>query len=71
MLKSLNLPLFGMMYSIASTVIIGVLMIVALVVGYDDISHIIIVAVVGALLAFPVGFIATKKLGSIGSNNAQ
>lgn len=71
MLKSLNLPLFGMMYSISSTVIIGVFMIVALVVGYDDIPDIILVAVVGALIALPVGFIATKKLGSMGDSSVK
>ncbi|WP_230659537.1 hypothetical protein [Psychrobacter sp. I-STPA10] len=70
-MKSLNFPLFSMMYSIASTVIIGVLMIVALVIGYDDIPDIIMVAVVGAVIALPVGFVATKKVGSIGNNKSE
>ena len=70
-MKSLNFPLFSMMYSIASTVIIGVFMIAALVIGYDDIPDIIIVCVVGAVVALPVSFLATKKVGSIGNKKSE
>ena len=70
-MKSLNFPLFSMMYSIASTVIIGVLMIVALVIGYDDIPDIIVVCIVGAVAALPVGYIAMKKVGSIGNKKSD
>ena len=40
-------------------------MITALVVGFDDIPHIISTAVVGALVAIPIAITVTKKLSRI------
>ncbi|WP_131667180.1 hypothetical protein [Psychrobacter pygoscelis] len=61
----MNWPLLSMIYSMTATVLIGVIMIAALVIGFDEIPHIITVAVGGALLAIPVAWFFTKKIGSI------
>lgn len=61
----MNLPLLSMMYSMTATVLIGIIMIAALVSGFNEIPHIITVAIVGALLAIPLAIYFTKKIGSI------
>jgi hypothetical protein len=61
----MNWPLFSMMYSIAATVLTGVVIVVALVTGFNEIPHIITVAVASALLSIPLGIYFTKKIGSI------
>ncbi|WP_019672638.1 hypothetical protein [Psychrobacter lutiphocae] len=61
----MNWQLLSMIWGMAATVLIGVLMIAALVIGFDDIPHIIATAVVGALVAIPISFVLTKKIGKI------
>lgn len=61
----MNLPLLSMLYSMAATVIIGIMMIVALVIGYDEIPHIIAIAVAGLIVSVPAALYFTKKIGSI------
>lgn len=61
----MNWALLSMVYSMAATVIVGVLMIAALVIGYDEIPHIIGVAIVGLVVSVPISFVFTKKIGSI------
>ena len=61
----MNWQLLSMVWGMAATVLIGVLMITALVIGFDDIPHIIGVAIVGALIAIPVALMVSKKLNSI------
>ena len=61
----MNWQLLSMVWGMAATVLIGVLMITALVIGFDDIPHIIGVAIVGALIAIPVALVVSKKLSSI------
>lgn len=64
----MNWPLFSVIYSIAATVIVGVLMIAALVTGFNQILHIQIAVAIGILLAIPAGLFFTKKVGSITGN---
>lgn len=64
----MNLPLLSMLYSMTSTVVVGVLMIVALVIGYDEIPHIWAVVIIGAVLSVPIAFVLTKKINKIGRN---
>ena len=52
----------------SSTVIIGILMIAALVTGYNQIPHIQMAVAIGVLLSIPVGLLLTKKIGSITGN---
>lgn len=61
----MNWQLLSMVWSMAATVLIGVLMIAALVIGFDDIPHIIGVAIAGALIAIPVSLVVEKKISSI------
>lgn len=71
----MNFPLFSMIFSMASTVIVGLMMIVLLVVsdGYNEISQMIWVAVVGLVVSIPIAVVLTKKIGSLGSkkDNSQ
>ncbi len=64
----MNWALFSVMYSIAATVIVGVLMIAALVTGFNEILHIQIAIGVGVLISIPAGLYFTKKVGSITGN---
>ncbi|WP_201585084.1 hypothetical protein [Psychrobacter jeotgali] len=61
----MNWPLFSMIYSMAATVIVGLLIITALVTGFNEIPHIQIAVVVGLLVSIPAGLFFTKKVGSI------
>ncbi|MBO1529603.1 hypothetical protein J3492_00045 [Psychrobacter sp. F1192] len=61
----MNWPLFSMVYSMAATVIVGVLIIAALVTGFNEIPHIQIAVVVGLLVSIPAGLFFTKKISSI------
>lgn len=61
----MNWPLLSMIYSMTATVLIGVAMIAALVIGYNEIPHIITVAIVGLILSVPISIYYTKKIGNI------
>ena len=61
----MNWPLFTMIYSMAATVIVGVLMVAALTTGFNEIPHIQIAVVIGLLVSIPAGLFFTKKIGSI------
>lgn len=64
----MNWPLFSMIYSMAATVIVGLLIIAALVTGFNQIPHIQIVIAIGLLISIPAGLFFTKKIGSITGN---
>lgn len=57
----MNWPLFSMIYSMAATVIVGVLMIAALVTGFNEIPHIQIAVAVGLLVSIPAGLFLLRK----------
>lgn len=61
----MNIPLFTAMLSIASTVTIGVLMIVAFVTGYDSSKFIIGSVIVGILISLPIALAVTKKISAL------
>lgn len=61
----MNWTLFSMIYSMTATVVIGVLMVAALVSGFNEIPHIQIAVVIGILISVPVGLFFTKKIGNI------
>ena len=54
-----------MVYSMTATVIVGVLMIAALVTGFNEIPHIQIAVAIGILISIPTAIFFTKKIGSI------
>lgn len=53
----------------AATVLIGVLMVIALVIGYDEIMHIWGVVIVGVVLALPLAYVLTNRISHIGDDN--
>ena len=64
----MNWPLFSVVFTIALTVVTGVLMVAALVTGFNEIVHIRIVIAAGLLLSLPISWYFSKKLGSITGN---
>lgn len=68
----MNLPLFSAIFSIAFTVIIGILMIFAFVTGFDKMIYIIGAVVIGTVISLPVAVVITKKISALtgGPNKA-
>lgn len=64
----MNWPLFSVVFTIALTVVIGVLMITAIVIGYSEIIHIKMAIAVGLILCLPISWYFSKKLGNITGN---
>ncbi len=64
----MNWFLFSVVFTTAITVVIGVLMIAALVTGFNQIIHIQMVIGFGLLICLPISWHFTKKLGSITGN---
>lgn len=62
----MNFPLLSFVFTIASGVVIGILMTIALVTGYNEIPHIIGACVAGFFLAMPISYIVERKLEHIG-----
>jgi len=54
--------LAGIMFSIISTTLMGVGIIIALVTGNDTLNPIVIAAAIGFVAAIPVTWIVTKKI---------
>ena len=62
----MNWQLFSAIFTIASGVTIGVFMTIALVVGFDEISHIIASAIVALLVSIPIAWVVAKKMQMMG-----
>lgn len=54
--------LASILYAVASPTIMGILIIVALVSGYDTLKYILIAAGVGAVLAMPVSYVIANAI---------
>lgn len=68
MKNKFNLTLFGMMYSISSIVIIGLLIVAAFATGRETIPEIIMAAIIGAIIAIPVGIVMANKVDRSGES---
>lgn len=68
----MNFPLFSAIFSIAFTVISGILMIIAFVTGFDKAMYIVGAVVIGAVISLPVALVVTKKISALtgGPNRA-
>ncbi|MGP5065679.1 hypothetical protein ACTXJ2_03060 [Psychrobacter alimentarius] len=66
----MNWSLFCVVYLIAVTVTMGVFIVAALVTGFNEIVHILIVAILGMIVAIPEALFFSKKVGSITGNEA-
>lgn len=63
----MNLPLFGIVFTIAFTVIIGILFVITVVTGFAQGSYVIGAIVIGAVLSLPISLAVTKRIGSLKS----
>lgn len=66
----MNWSLFCVVYLIAVTVTMGIFIVAALVTGFDEIVHILIVVILGMIVAIPEALFFSKKVGSITGNEA-
>ncbi len=60
------LKLAAVLYAVAGTTMAGILMIVALVMGYDDARGIITAVAVGFVLGLPVAWFVASKINPEG-----
>ncbi|WP_432481616.1 hypothetical protein [Moraxella sp. ZY200743] len=69
----MNIPLLTAMFSIAFTVAVGILLIIAFVTGFDSTPYILGAVVIGALISLPIAVIITKKVSALtgGSNQTS
>lgn len=58
----MNWRLAPIIFTIASVVVTGLLMVVALVSGYDDGHAMITTATVGVLLSLPITYLVTRQV---------
>lgn len=61
----MNIPLFSAIFSIAFTVIVGVLMIILFVNDLSNMTTVIGAVVAGALVSVPIALIVTKRMSSL------
>lgn len=66
---AMNIALFTTIFSIAFTVLIGVLMIILFVNELDKPLYVFGAVGVGTLLSLPISFVVTKKLSTLGNDN--
>lgn len=64
--QPMNFPLLSVIFTIASGTTIGVLMAIALIIGFDEIPHITGVCIAGFFLAMPIAYIVARKMQSLG-----
>ena len=58
----MNWRLAAVLFTIVSTVTMGVLMVLALILGYDDATGILVAVLFGLLLAMPLTYLVTRAL---------
>lgn len=56
------LRLATILYSIVATTTVGILIIIALVAGYDTLRYILIAAAAGAVLALPISYFVASAI---------
>lgn len=61
----MNWSLFSVIFTIASTVVIGVFMVTALISGFNQIAHIQLTIALGFIFCLPVSWYFTNKIGNI------
>lgn len=65
----MNIPLLSAIFSIAFTVIVGILMIITIVLDKINATTMIGAVIVGAVISLPVAFVVSKKLGKLGKSS--
>ncbi|TWV81988.1 hypothetical protein [Moraxella sp. VT-16-12] len=61
----MNMPLFSAIFSIAFTVLIGVLMVILFVNDYDKPLYVFGAVGLGTLISLPIAYVVTKKLSNL------
>lgn len=64
----MNVPLFSVIFSIASTVLIGVLMIITFVTDKGTGVYVLASVALGFLVSLPIAWVVTKKVGHLTGN---
>lgn len=64
----MNMPLLAAIFSIASTVLIGVIMIVLIVLEKSNLQTMIGAVVAGVVISIPIAIAVTKKLSTLGKS---
>lgn len=65
----MNMPLFSAIFSIAFTVLIGVLMIVLFVNEMATAPYVFGAVGLGTIVSLPIAFVVTKKLSNLSNDN--
>ena len=58
----MNWRLAAVLFTIVSSVTMGVLMVLALILGYDDATGVLVAVLFGLLLAMPLTYLVTRAL---------
>ncbi|AWY19895.1 hypothetical protein LP123_04830 [Moraxella bovis] len=66
----MNIPLFSAIFSIASTVLIGVLMIMVFVNDMTNMQTVLGVVVAGLVVSIPIALVVTKRISAM-TNSAS
>ena len=56
----------SLIYTIASSTVMGIFIIIALVSGYDTLQYVVIAAAAGAVVALPVSYFIAKAIKEMG-----
>lgn len=64
----MNMPLFSAIFTIAFTVIVGILMVVVIVLDKVNAMTMLGCVSIGTLISIPMALVVSKKLGSLKSD---
>ena len=67
----MNWRLASVLFTIVSTVVMGILLTFTLVIGYDSTVAIVVAVLSGLLLAVPVTYLVTKQLVAFTAQDQQ
>ena len=60
------LRIASLIYTMASATIMGIFIVIALASGFDTLEYVVIAAVAGAIVAFPVSYFIAKAIKEMG-----
>ncbi|NOR61825.1 MAG: CTP synthetase [Rhodobacteraceae bacterium] len=60
------LRIASLIYTVASSTLMGIFIVIALTAGYDTLRYVVIAAAVGAVVAIPVSYYIAKAIKEMG-----
>lgn len=60
------LRIASLIYTVASSTVMGIFIIIALASGYDTLEYVVIAVVAGAIVALPVSYFIAKAIKEMG-----